>query len=165
MIAASNIPGRYSDPGYQWLLLPGANLTLDGGLSTGAEGRGRGRSRDTQVAGSPLMSPALPLPSALTLAPLPLEKTNLIILRSDCSLPSAPPCHPQAQRQLSQMTFQKIPAQSLEWVSNSGCPELARGATAKLWWLPSDSGSETLRGISSCLTLLFSPSHPPHPPA
>lgn len=52
--------------------------------------------------------------------PKPKEKTNLIILRSDCSLPSAPPCHPQAQRQLSQMTFQKIPAQSLEWHENLG---------------------------------------------
>ncbi|XP_004616913.2 tyrosine-protein kinase JAK3 [Sorex araneus] len=48
------------------------------------------------------------------------ERTNLIVVRSDCSLSASPPIHPQVQCQLSQMTFHTIPAQSLEWHENLG---------------------------------------------
>uniref|UniRef100_A0A5F8GX05 Tyrosine-protein kinase n=1 Tax=Monodelphis domestica TaxID=13616 RepID=A0A5F8GX05_MONDO len=54
--------------------------------------------------------------------PRPKEKSNLIIVRRDCSqLPPSPAqAWPQSQRQLSQMMFHKIPADSLEWHENLG---------------------------------------------
>ncbi|XP_045409427.1 tyrosine-protein kinase JAK3 isoform X3 [Lemur catta] len=61
---------------------------------------------------------ALTLTSCCT--PRPKEKSNLIVVRSGCSLPTSSPVHPQSQRQLSQMTFHKIPANSLQWHENLG---------------------------------------------
>ncbi|XP_074158362.1 tyrosine-protein kinase JAK3 isoform X3 [Sminthopsis crassicaudata] len=58
--------------------------------------------------------------------PRPKEKSNLIIVRRDCNqLPPSPAlaaaqAWPQPQRQLSQMMFHKIPADSLEWHENLG---------------------------------------------
>ncbi|XP_043832406.1 tyrosine-protein kinase JAK3 [Dromiciops gliroides] len=58
--------------------------------------------------------------------PRPKEKSNLIIVRRDCNqLPPSPALSPaqawpQPQRQLSQMMFHKIPANSLEWHENLG---------------------------------------------
>ncbi|XP_075857638.1 tyrosine-protein kinase JAK3 [Microcebus murinus] len=61
---------------------------------------------------------------ALTLtaccAPRPKEKSNLIVVRSGCSPSTSAPTQPQSQRQLSQMTFHKIPADSLQWHENLG---------------------------------------------
>ncbi|XP_004698194.1 tyrosine-protein kinase JAK3 [Echinops telfairi] len=52
--------------------------------------------------------------------PRPKEKSNLIVVRGGCSLPTSPPIQPQAQCQLSQMMFHKIPSDSLEWHENLG---------------------------------------------
>ncbi|XP_066888563.1 tyrosine-protein kinase JAK3 isoform X9 [Kogia breviceps] len=52
--------------------------------------------------------------------PRPKEKSNLIVVRRDCNLPTSSPVQPQSQCQLSQMTFHKIPADSLEWHENLG---------------------------------------------
>ncbi|XP_006174867.3 tyrosine-protein kinase JAK3 [Camelus ferus] len=52
--------------------------------------------------------------------PRPKEKSNLIVVRRGCSLPTSCPVQPQSQCQLSQMTFHKIPADSLEWHENLG---------------------------------------------
>ncbi|XP_004688239.2 PREDICTED: tyrosine-protein kinase JAK3 [Condylura cristata] len=52
--------------------------------------------------------------------PRPKEKSNLIVVRRDCSLPTSSPTQPQSQCQLSQMTFHKIPTDSLEWHENLG---------------------------------------------
>ncbi|XP_060038272.1 tyrosine-protein kinase JAK3 [Erinaceus europaeus] len=53
-------------------------------------------------------------------APRPKEKSNLIVVRRDCGPPASAPVFPQAQCPLSQMTFHKIPAESLEWHENLG---------------------------------------------
>ncbi|ELW67167.1 Tyrosine-protein kinase JAK3 [Tupaia chinensis] len=52
--------------------------------------------------------------------PRPKEKSNLIVIRRGCGLSSSSPVGPQFHCQLSQMTFQKIPANSLEWHENLG---------------------------------------------
>ncbi|KAK2495223.1 hypothetical protein MC885_021612, partial [Smutsia gigantea] len=52
--------------------------------------------------------------------PRPKEKSNLIVVRRGCSLPTSSPVQPQSQCQLSQMTFHKIPTDSLEWIYR-GC--------------------------------------------
>ncbi|XP_036731956.2 tyrosine-protein kinase JAK3 isoform X1 [Manis pentadactyla] len=52
--------------------------------------------------------------------PRPKEKSNLIVVRRGCSLPTSSPVQPQSQCQLSQMTFHKIPTDSLEWYENLG---------------------------------------------
>uniref|UniRef100_A0A480RH36 Tyrosine-protein kinase JAK3 isoform X3 n=1 Tax=Sus scrofa TaxID=9823 RepID=A0A480RH36_PIG len=64
--------------------------------------------------------------------PRPKEKSNLIVIRRGCSLPTSSPVQPQSQCQLSQMTFHKIPADSLEWVR--GPRKWARGNCLK--WDP-----------------------------
>ncbi|KAM9688871.1 tyrosine-protein kinase JAK3 [Trichechus inunguis] len=48
------------------------------------------------------------------------EKSNLIVVRGGCSPPTSSPIQPQSQCQLSQMTFHKIPSDSLEWHENLG---------------------------------------------
>ncbi|XP_059775730.1 tyrosine-protein kinase JAK3 [Balaenoptera ricei] len=53
-------------------------------------------------------------------SPRPKEKSNLIVVRRDCNPPTSSPVQPQSQCQLSQMTFHKIPADSLEWHENLG---------------------------------------------
>eukprot|EP00069_Balaena_mysticetus_P019916 bmy_02608T0 len=53
-------------------------------------------------------------------SPRPKEKSNLIVIRRDCNPPTSSPVQPQSQCQLSQMTFHKIPADSLEWHENLG---------------------------------------------
>ncbi|XP_026894130.1 tyrosine-protein kinase JAK3 [Acinonyx jubatus] len=53
-------------------------------------------------------------------APRPKEKSNLIVVRRGCSTPTSSLVWPQSQCQLSQMTFHKIPADSLEWHENLG---------------------------------------------
>ncbi|XP_058583461.1 tyrosine-protein kinase JAK3 [Neofelis nebulosa] len=53
-------------------------------------------------------------------APRPKEKSNLIVVRRGCSAPTSSLVWPQSQCQLSQMTFHKIPADSLEWHENLG---------------------------------------------
>ncbi|XP_077715564.1 tyrosine-protein kinase JAK3 isoform X2 [Canis aureus] len=52
--------------------------------------------------------------------PRPKEKSNLIVVRRGCNPPTSSPVQPQSQCQLSQMTFHKIPADSLEWHENLG---------------------------------------------
>ncbi|XP_004761047.1 tyrosine-protein kinase JAK3 isoform X2 [Mustela putorius furo] len=52
--------------------------------------------------------------------PKPKEKSNLIVVRRGCSPPTSSPLQTQSQGQLSQMTFHKIPADSLEWHENLG---------------------------------------------
>ncbi|XP_053439882.1 tyrosine-protein kinase JAK3 isoform X1 [Nycticebus coucang] len=61
---------------------------------------------------------ALTLTSCCT--PRPKEKSNLIVVRRGCSSPTSSLVYPQSQCQLSQMTFHKIPADSLEWHENLG---------------------------------------------
>ncbi|KAI4541835.1 hypothetical protein MG293_008977 [Ovis ammon polii] len=52
--------------------------------------------------------------------PRPKEKSNLIVVRRGCNPPTSSPVQPQFQCQLSQMTFHKIPADSLQWHENLG---------------------------------------------
>ncbi|XP_017356752.1 tyrosine-protein kinase JAK3 isoform X1 [Cebus imitator] len=52
--------------------------------------------------------------------PRPKEKSNLIVVRRGRSPPTSSLVQPQSQCQLSQMTFHKIPADSLEWHENLG---------------------------------------------
>ncbi|KAK2087697.1 Tyrosine-protein kinase jak3 [Saguinus oedipus] len=52
--------------------------------------------------------------------PRPKEKSNLIVVRRGHSPPTSSLVQPQSQCQLSQMTFHKIPADSLEWHENLG---------------------------------------------
>ncbi|XP_045847901.1 tyrosine-protein kinase JAK3 isoform X4 [Meles meles] len=52
--------------------------------------------------------------------PKPKEKSNLIVVRRGCSPPTSSPLQTQSQGQLSQMTFHKIPDDSLEWHENLG---------------------------------------------
>ncbi|XP_062968528.1 tyrosine-protein kinase JAK3 [Cynocephalus volans] len=52
--------------------------------------------------------------------PRPKEKSNLLVVRRGCSPSTSSPVQPQSQCQLSQMTFHKIPADSLEWHENLG---------------------------------------------
>uniref|UniRef100_G3TF05 Tyrosine-protein kinase n=1 Tax=Loxodonta africana TaxID=9785 RepID=G3TF05_LOXAF len=52
--------------------------------------------------------------------PRPKEKSNLIVVRGGCSQPTSSSIQPQFQCQLSQMTFHKIPSDSLEWHENLG---------------------------------------------
>ncbi|XP_015344379.2 tyrosine-protein kinase JAK3 isoform X1 [Marmota marmota marmota] len=61
---------------------------------------------------------ALQLSSCCT--PRPKEKTNLTVVRRGCGPPSTSPAQPQFQHKLNQMTFHKIPADSLEWHENLG---------------------------------------------
>nr|XP_040146904.1 tyrosine-protein kinase JAK3 [Ictidomys tridecemlineatus] len=61
---------------------------------------------------------ALQLSSCCT--PRPKEKTNLTVVRRGCGPPSTSPVQPQSQHKLNQMTFHKIPADSLEWHENLG---------------------------------------------
>nr|XP_027787845.1 tyrosine-protein kinase JAK3 [Marmota flaviventris] len=61
---------------------------------------------------------ALQLSSCCT--PRPKEKTNLTVVRRGCGPPSTSPAQPQSQHKLNQMTFHKIPADSLEWHENLG---------------------------------------------
>ncbi|MBZ3872342.1 Tyrosine-protein kinase JAK3 [Sciurus carolinensis] len=61
---------------------------------------------------------ALRLTSCCT--PTPREKSNLIVVRRGCNPPSTSAVQPQSQCKLSQMTFHKIPADSLEWHENLG---------------------------------------------
>lgn len=59
----------------------------------------------------------LPLLTSVFLPPPPpVEKSNLIVVRRGCNPPTSSPVQPQSQCQLSQMTFHKIPPESLEWV-------------------------------------------------
>ncbi|KAM7142739.1 tyrosine-protein kinase JAK3 isoform 1-T3 [Molossus nigricans] len=48
------------------------------------------------------------------------EKSNLIVVRRGCSPPTSSPVQPHMGCQLSQMTFHKIPVDSLEWHENLG---------------------------------------------
>ncbi|XP_058513711.1 tyrosine-protein kinase JAK3 [Ochotona princeps] len=50
--------------------------------------------------------------------PRPKEKSNLLVVRRGCGLPSSSPQQPHGQ--LSQMVFHKIPADTLEWHENLG---------------------------------------------
>ncbi|XP_036997892.2 tyrosine-protein kinase JAK3 isoform X2 [Artibeus jamaicensis] len=52
--------------------------------------------------------------------PRPKEKSNLIVVRRGCSPPTSSPVQPHSGCQLSQMTFHKIPVDSLEWHENLG---------------------------------------------
>ncbi|XP_030676301.1 tyrosine-protein kinase JAK3 isoform X2 [Nomascus leucogenys] len=52
--------------------------------------------------------------------PRPKEKSNLIVVQRGHSPPTSSLVQPQSQCQLSQMTFHKIPADSLEWHENLG---------------------------------------------
>ncbi|XP_037674331.1 tyrosine-protein kinase JAK3 [Choloepus didactylus] len=52
--------------------------------------------------------------------PRPKEKSNLIVVRGGCSRPSSSAALAQTCCQLSQMTFHKIPAGSLQWHENLG---------------------------------------------
>ncbi|XP_063656463.1 tyrosine-protein kinase JAK3 isoform X6 [Pan troglodytes] len=52
--------------------------------------------------------------------PRPKEKSNLIVVQRGHSPPTSSLVQPQSQYQLSQMTFHKIPADSLEWHENLG---------------------------------------------
>uniref|UniRef100_A0A452RVH2 Tyrosine-protein kinase n=1 Tax=Ursus americanus TaxID=9643 RepID=A0A452RVH2_URSAM len=52
--------------------------------------------------------------------PKPKEKSNLIVVRRGCNPLTSSPVQPQSQCQLSQMTFHKIPPESLEWHENLG---------------------------------------------
>ncbi|XP_004423024.1 PREDICTED: tyrosine-protein kinase JAK3 [Ceratotherium simum simum] len=61
---------------------------------------------------------ALNLSSCCT--PRPKEKSNLIVVRRGCSPPASSAAQPPASCQLSQMTFHKIPADSLQWHENLG---------------------------------------------
>uniref|UniRef100_A0A8D2E1Q0 Tyrosine-protein kinase n=1 Tax=Sciurus vulgaris TaxID=55149 RepID=A0A8D2E1Q0_SCIVU len=61
---------------------------------------------------------ALRLTSCCT--PRPREKSNLIVIRRGCNPSSTSAVQPQSQYKLNQMTFHKIPADSLEWHENLG---------------------------------------------
>ncbi|XP_051685925.2 tyrosine-protein kinase JAK3 [Oryctolagus cuniculus] len=52
-------------------------------------------------------------------APRPREKSNLIVVRRGCG-PATPADPPQGLHPLSQLTFHKVPADSLEWHENLG---------------------------------------------
>lgn len=151
MIAASNIRGRYSDPGYQWLLLPGANLTLEGGVSTGTEERGRGRSWDTQVAGSP---PHKSCPSAALCphpGPSPPRKDEFDHCAKRLQPPLSAPLPPPGSAATQPDDLPEDSRAEPGVGEQLRMPGTGQGSH---WRLPSDPGSGTLRGISSCLTLL-----------
>ncbi|XP_006107112.3 tyrosine-protein kinase JAK3, partial [Myotis lucifugus] len=60
--------------------------------------------------------------------PRPKEKSNLIVVRRSCSPPTSSPVQPHSGCQLSQMTFHKIAADSLEW-----CENLGHGSFTKIY--------------------------------